>query len=633
MAIGIGRLELIGLCFILLACGNGSSNSADDPEIPPQSQGQPAAIDVSRAQAWILKGDAADLAGNREEALRAYREAAKIYQDVVSRNPGYPALWNKLGSYYWLGDQKDQAIAAYKEALRLQPDNAEAQQMLGRMQESSDGKTSILEYRGAVQPNPSEAQHHLDLGKTHVQNRQFEAAIMELNEASRLNPEDGESHALLGKVRQLMGDMQKAIFEYRKALVLKLTDSNANEVHRSLSNVLKIDQGTLPNTRKYWLSRVINWRMAVDRHVPGQPDASATMIGSWPTIDLETIIFIIKEVRGTPSNDSFKYLAISDVLKMTRLYQKEFVLQLRFGDEPNTIFKKAALLHTDIAMLKLDTGVENAYFTDLGLILVTDGRATPLSGGSHWEFARMLLDSVSPNPSRDDAIRKWYIATTAHMFARRHWAYAEVHLLHAMAIFPSDAKLLFYAGVLHEINAEPRNQNTRTSSGERVETDSKKARLKLAEKLLKRSVEADPRFAEAHLHLGRVIGLLGDHNRAVAELRQAASAIAYPQLQYYCSLYLGNELAKLDRRGEAREQFERAAALYPNAQSPLFALSRLAHRNGDLKNAFLPLQQAFKSAAKELSISDPWWMYDLSHVRDVSMLVAEMQKAFGGIRQ
>jgi tetratricopeptide (TPR) repeat protein len=94
------------------------------------------------------------------------------------------------------------------------------------------------------------------------------------------------------------------------------------------------------------------------------------------------------------------------------------------------------------------------------------------------------------------------------------------------------------------------------------------------------------------------------------------------------SLYLGVELATLSKPKAAQEQYEHAAHLYPAAQSPLLALSHLAHSSGDSERAFEALQQIFALKPPNPSDNDPWWNYDLSHVREAEELVS---KAFEGL--
>jgi hypothetical protein len=99
----------------------------------------------------------------------------------------------------------------------------------------------------------------------------------------------------------------------------------------------------------------------------------------------------------------------------------------------------------------------------------------------------------------------------------------------------------------------------------------------------------------------------------------------------YLSLFLGHELSTVGHTNEARQQFERAAKLFPNAQSPLLALSRLALASGDSPGSLLAIQQVFALPAAD-PLSDPWWNYDVACVGNSAALVTETWKAFGAPR-
>ena len=107
------------------------------------------------------------------------------------------------------------------------------------------------------------------------------------------------------------------------------------------------------------------------------------------------------------------------------------------------------------------------------------------------------------------------------------------------------------------------------------------AELRRAEQLYKRAIERNPNYLEARIRLGRVLGLRGRHKEAVEQLRQGQVATE-PVLQYLRAHYSS---AASSRRSvmeqEARQSYERAAALAPTAQSPLLGLSRMADQAGD----------------------------------------------------
>ena len=405
-----------------------------------------------------------------------------------------------------------------------------------------------------------------------------------------------------------------------KALTGELIDSGASGLYQASPETPPVKK---PQTRT---EKIREWVKAIAQHTPGKPDSAAVMISNWQAKDLETVVSYVSKLASQPFNSSKRTLAKASIRRLLQLTDQE----AKQGSL-NRLLKQGALLHTDIALLELEAGAYQERGE--GMAAFADGRLFAYPKTPHWGYARELIDAVSPISSQDPMVRQWYIATTAHMLARRLLGYAGQNLKYALDKFPADPRVLFYAGVLHETWASPVHQKVLLPRAVKVSYGSEESELKLALKSLQKAVAADPNFAEAHLRLGRVMGLLGHHDQAVAELQQAAASINDPQLLYYASLFLGRELAALSRRSEARDQYERAAMLYPSAQSPLLALSQLARSSDDLEAALLSLERAFALPRQDPWKDDPWWTYDLAHVRDADPLVAEMHKMFGGLSQ
>jgi tetratricopeptide (TPR) repeat protein len=408
----------------------------------------------------------------------------------------------------------------------------------------------------------------------------------------------------------------------------------------------------------YWLSIIEKWRKTAEQHQPGEADSAAVSIGSWPTFELEFSIALFKKLVSRPVYE----LAIQpEGCRSLANY-----LGIKKEEDKNYWLKRGALLHADIALLQLETGSEDTHQSKISFIKkmmdsskkdhaktcwsirllsvvaldlknkggremawIQDGSPVYASEGRHMEFGRSLLDSVTPEPSQDKMVKEWYLATAAYGLSRGRPGYIEKHLEDAANLFPSDALILFYAGALHETYATPRYQNASRLQGIKYSYGSKKAELELAQKFFQRSVTADPNFTEARLRLGHVSGLLGYHDQAVSELQTAMAAVTDPQMQYYAALFLGNELAALGRTADARKEFERAAALYPAAQAPLLALSRLAYSEGDIQHASIAIERAFAVAANDHRGDDPRWKYDLVPEDKATALLFKMRKDFG----
>lgn len=374
--------------------------------------------------------------------------------------------------------------------------------------------------------------------------------------------------------------------------------------------------------------KVVQWRTAVAQHDPGELDAAGIEIGHWPAADVRAVIGQItglaRLLANPRSNAHIETLQVQSLLGLTR--------DEALHGNPNRILKRGALLHTDIALLASILGPSSAGGGKTKW-LIDDGRVVGEDTDLHWECARLLLDAVYPRPSSDEMVRMWYLSTAAGMQSRRQWGNAVEHLKRARAIFPSDARILFYSGTMHEFYAGPHAQNAALAAPlvALLAVDSRKSELESALGFLKEAVTAAPGFAEARLRLGRVSGLLGDHFRAVSELQQAAAAITDPLLLYYAALFLGQEHEMLGHYDEAREQFERAATLYPTAQSPRLALSHLALRSGDSPKVLFAMERVLTMPDTDPDREDPWWYYNVAHVRNADALLVGMRRTFGGL--
>lgn len=377
------------------------------------------------------------------------------------------------------------------------------------------------------------------------------------------------------------------------------------------------------NDTGYLLQKLKEWREASEQHVAGKPDPAAVSMGKWDPEDCEIVIDFITELAGKSKDIKRGTLSKTPFRRRMGVTKQE----IQQGDL-NRVLKEGALLHTDIALLNLET--DEYLDRNNGVGLFVDGRVIGVPRKFHWSFARRLIDAVAPSPSRDETARMWYIATTAYMMNHRHLANARGNLEKAENLYPSDDRILFYTGVLHETWAHPSNQNAHMPPGSSTSYGSEKSELRKARQLFRKAIKVNPGLAEAHLRLGRVHGLLGNHREAIEELRKAAGLIGEDtQLRYYNALFLGWSFAETSRWKEARDHYKRAAELYPTAQSPLFGLSRLARIGNDAEGARAAVERVFELPSDESpGHNDPWWRYDLSHVRDAEALVAKMHAMF-----
>jgi tetratricopeptide (TPR) repeat protein len=177
--------------------------------------------------------------------------------------------------------------------------------------------------------------------------------------------------------------------------------------------------------------------------------------------------------------------------------------------------------------------------------------------------------------------------------------------------------LLFWSGVLHERLSSAALQAAAVSvvAENRGESSvaSAKAELGRAERFFRETLIAEPDHLQARLRHGRVLGQLGRHDQAADELRAAISGGVTGEFLYLGELFLGAEEEALGNRGEARARFQRAASLYPRAQSPRLALSQLSRLAGDRPGAQRELRMLSELPDDERQREDPWWKYYDAH--------------------
>ncbi len=191
-------------------------------------------LDANNANAYLDLGELLWKMERKDEAKEMQARALAIRQKQAKGKPeDKAAAQYDLGySHYWLG-QYEQAIVAFKEAVRLAPNNPFYHEMLGKAYywqgKPADGGPStrlndaIAEYKIALDLNPKSAWMHSVLASAYVEAGRQEDALRELEEAVRLDPCDAQSVFLLASQYDVMGRTGEAEETYRRLSQLKPT--------------------------------------------------------------------------------------------------------------------------------------------------------------------------------------------------------------------------------------------------------------------------------------------------------------------------------------------------------------------------------------------------------------------------
>jgi tetratricopeptide (TPR) repeat protein len=154
------------------------------------------------------------LQGRGPEAIGAFRRAAEL-------DPDMPEAFNSWGAAAKLE-------APLREAIRIQPDYAEAHNNLGGLlMTRGDLAQACFHFETAVRFRPGLASARYNYGMALARLQRFDEAQPQMEAAVRADPTSAESHQVLGALLAVKGERERAVAEYREALRLQPTFGRA----------------------------------------------------------------------------------------------------------------------------------------------------------------------------------------------------------------------------------------------------------------------------------------------------------------------------------------------------------------------------------------------------------------------
>ena len=172
------------------------------------------------------------------ERNKDYRSELGIWTDTVAKVPANAYARYNLGNVLEkLPGREEDAMAQYREALRLKPDLDRAHINLGNiLMRQERAAEAVDEFEAALRQKGDSAPAHNNLGNVLLKMPGREAEGMaHIEEALRLKPDYPEAHNNLGGVLASLGRLEEAVEHYEAALRLK---PDYAEAHYNLGNVL-----------------------------------------------------------------------------------------------------------------------------------------------------------------------------------------------------------------------------------------------------------------------------------------------------------------------------------------------------------------------------------------------------------
>jgi tetratricopeptide (TPR) repeat protein len=138
--------------------------------------------------------------------------------------------WFYIGMHYAESGMHRMSIEAFKQAIRLKPDLAEAHYNLGIVYGKGLGKykEAIEAFKQAIRIKPNHAEAHLNLGQIYFALEMHKEALEAYKQAIRIKPDYVIAHSSLGLMYLLNNDRESALEQYE--LLKELDPKKADEL-------------------------------------------------------------------------------------------------------------------------------------------------------------------------------------------------------------------------------------------------------------------------------------------------------------------------------------------------------------------------------------------------------------------
>jgi tetratricopeptide (TPR) repeat protein len=160
-------------------------------------------------------------------------EVAAEFREAVRLRPNFAEAQNNLGLVLTQADEDEAAMAAFREAIRIRPNYADAHANLGAALVPTDGEQAIRELEKAVSLEPASVKAQFNLATAYGANPKYGAAkeIELLQKVIAMVPAFARAHLALGKALLQDGKLPEAISELQEAARL---DPQSGEAHYQL---------------------------------------------------------------------------------------------------------------------------------------------------------------------------------------------------------------------------------------------------------------------------------------------------------------------------------------------------------------------------------------------------------------
>ena len=158
--------------------------------------------------------------------VRDYRTEESIWRDTAAKSPRSALVRNNLGRALAAQGRIDEAIAEYREGLRIDPRHAATRSKLGNaLADQGRFEEAATEYAAALQEDPGDHKTHNNFARALLRLGRVEEGVQHLETAARLRPDYGLARYNLANVLIRLARVPQAIPHLEAVIALPDEDA------------------------------------------------------------------------------------------------------------------------------------------------------------------------------------------------------------------------------------------------------------------------------------------------------------------------------------------------------------------------------------------------------------------------
>lgn len=176
-----------------------------------------------------------------------YETAYRYLITAMKANPGQGAYYHQLGIIRRYEGCRPEALAAFLQALKagMGRDEVTVWRHIGEVQVDLLASNEAMEaYANALRIDPNDARAHLALGRLYLDRNEPERAIVELRSALKADPALDGIRASLGRAYRELGDLQAAVTILKEETERNPSDQESRYIlGQTLLKLGRVDEG------------------------------------------------------------------------------------------------------------------------------------------------------------------------------------------------------------------------------------------------------------------------------------------------------------------------------------------------------------------------------------------------------